>query len=127
MLKNAPVRASLPAVDIERAKSFYAERLGLTPSTEDKGGLLYECGDGTGFVLFSSRGAASGQYTQATFQVADVTAEVVELKRRGVAFEEYDFPGLKTVDSIANLPNGARSAWFKDSEGNMIAVVQRPT
>ena len=127
MLKNAPVKASLPAVDIGRAKTFYAEKLGLVPSSEDAGGLLYECGDGTGLVVFSARAVASGKHTQANFQVADAAAEVIELKKRGVVFEEYDFPGLKTVDSIADLPNGARSAWFKDSEGNIIAVVQRPT
>jgi len=78
-------------------------------------------------VVHKARATSSGDHTQVNFQVADVAAEVVELKGRGVVFEEYDTPGFKTVDGIADLPNGARTAYFKDSEGNLIALVQRPT
>jgi len=134
MLKNAPVKASVPATDIERAKAFYADKLGLVPSIEDAGGMLFEFpplpaheGAGTGLVVHKARATSSGDHTQVNFQVADVAAEVVELKGRGVVFEEYDTPGFKTVDGIADLPNGARTAYFKDSEGNLIALVQRPT
>ena len=131
MLQNGPVATRLPAQDLQRARAFYSQKLGLEPSDERPGGLLYRCG-GTEFALFQSSGAASGTHTQMAWHVDDIEAAVAELKRRGLVFEEYDVPGLRTVDSIAevagNYPSkgatGERAAWFRDSEGNLIGIGQ---
>jgi catechol 2,3-dioxygenase-like lactoylglutathione lyase family enzyme len=130
MLKDARVATRLPAQDLARARRFYAEKLGLEPSEEREGGLLYRCANGE-FALFASAGAASGTSTQMGFEVDDIEVTVAELRRRGVVFEEVDIPGLETVDGIAeiagNYPSkgtGDRGAWFRDSEGNMLAIGQ---
>jgi len=123
MLANNPVHAALPASDLERAKRFYAEKLGLTPQSEMPGGVFYECGAGTRFLVYPSGGTASGTHTQLGWAVGDIEAEVADLKSRGVVFEEYDTPYLKTVNSIAS-PGPVKSAWFKDSEGNLLGLVQ---
>ncbi|MFC9284878.1 VOC family protein [Streptomyces collinus] len=125
------VTTRLPAQDLDRARRFYAERLGLTPVDERPGGLLYRCG-GADFALFRSTGASSGTFTQMAWEVEDIEATVAELRRRGVTFEEVDVPGLRTRDGIAevegNYPSkgarGERGAWFRDSEGNLLAVGQ---
>ena len=123
MLTNSPIYASLPAADLERAKRFYAEKLGLTPESELPGGLLYRCGKDSRFSVFPSEGEASGTHTQAIWLVEDVESEVAALKARGIVFEEYDLPWLSTVNSIATIgPN--KGAWFKDSEGNLLSLVQ---
>ncbi len=123
MLANYPIYPSLPAADLERAKRFYAEQLGLTPESELEGGLFYRCGKDTRFSLFTSQGEASGTHTQAIWLVDDVESEVAALKARGVVFEEYDLPSLSTVNSLATIgPN--KGAWFKDSEGNLLSLVQ---
>src|SRR5919197_1544394 len=130
MLSDGHVAPRLPAQDLERARAFYAEKLGLEPTEERPGGLRYQLGGGE-FVLFESAGAPSGQHTQMAIEVADLAATVAELRSRGVAFEEYDFPGLSTTDGIAeiegNYPSkgsGERGAWFRDSEGNLIGIGQ---
>ena len=125
------VATRLPVQDLNRARSFYAEKLGLEPVEERPGGLLYRCGTGV-FALFVSQGASSGSHTQMGLEVADLVATVKFLRARGVVFEEYDLPGLKTVDGIAevagNYPSkggiGELAAWFKDSEGNLIGIGQ---
>jgi catechol 2,3-dioxygenase-like lactoylglutathione lyase family enzyme len=130
-LSNGRVATRLPAQDLGRARKFYAEKLGLEPAEERPGGLRYSCAAGE-FALFESAGAASGTHTQMAFEVDDLISVVTDLKARGVVFEEYDFPGLKTVDGIAevegNYPSkrsvGERAAWFRDSEGNLIGVGQ---
>ena len=123
MLTNSPIYASLPAADLERAKRFYAEKLGLTPESELPGGLLYRCGKDSRFSVFPSEGEATGTHTQAIWLVEDVESEVAALKDRGIVFEEYDLPSLSTVNSIATIgPN--KGAWFKDSEGNLLSLVQ---
>ena len=130
MLENGRVATRLPAQDLERAKAFYAEKLGLEPVEDRQGGLRYVCAAGE-FALFESAGAASGDHTQMGWEVDDIDATVRELRARGVVFEEYDFPGLSTVDGIAeiegNYPSkgtGERGAWFRDSEGNMLGIGQ---
>jgi catechol 2,3-dioxygenase-like lactoylglutathione lyase family enzyme len=125
MLKKAHVEATMPAQDINRAKAFYADKLGLQPTQEDPGGLQYQLEDGSTFAVFPSSGAPSGNHTQLAFTVQDVVREVKELKSKGVKFEEYDSPGLKTVDGIADFGQGqGKGAWFKDSEGNLLTVAQ---
>lgn len=119
-LANSDVYATIPAQDLERAKSFYADKLGLKPSEEGPEGLRYRCGKGE-FLLFQSTGTASGSHTQLGWDVADLEAAVSELRGNGVVFEEYDLPGFKTVNGIADI-EGERGAWFKDSEGNLLAL-----
>lgn len=130
MLGESEVATRLPAQDLSRARRFYAERLGLEPVEERPGGLLYRCGSGF-FGLFASAGSASGTHTQMGWEVKDIVATVARLRARGVVFEEYDLPGLKTRDGIAeiqgNYPSkgtGEYAAWFKDSEGNLLGIGQ---
>jgi catechol 2,3-dioxygenase-like lactoylglutathione lyase family enzyme len=124
MLKDAPITPYIPAADVARARRFYEGTLGLVPLEEYAGGVFYSCGRGTSFFLYPSPGAGTSKASYAFWTVDDVEREVAELKSRGVVFEEYDMPGLKTANSIAT-GGGARTAWFKDSEGNILAVSQR--
>lgn len=129
VLKSAAVATRLPAQDLKRARRFYSEVLGLEPTDERPGGLLYQCASGQ-FALFESAGASPGTFTQMGWEVQDIQATVDELKRRGAVFEEVDVPGLRTVGGIAeisgNYPRkgatGERGAWFRDSEGNMLGI-----
>jgi catechol 2,3-dioxygenase-like lactoylglutathione lyase family enzyme len=131
LLANAKVAARLPAQDLERARRFYSEKLGLEPVEERPGGLKYAGASGI-FVVFASTGAASGSHTQLALEVEDIEAVVAELRGRGVVFDEVDAPGFKTVGGIAevagNYPSsgatGERAAWFRDSEGNVIGIGQ---
>ena len=123
MLKNAPVVPYIPASNIARARTFYEEKVGLVPREEIAGGVVYECGDRSWIFLYHSGGAGTSKASQAFWQVKDVEAEVAELKARGVTFEEYDMPGLKTVNGIATTGNN-KAAWFKDTEGNIMAIIQ---
>ncbi|MEU6578384.1 VOC family protein [Streptomyces sp. NPDC046805] len=135
LLAQGRVSTRLPAQDLERARRFYAEKLGLEPVEERPGGLLYRCASGE-FQLFRSEEASPGTFTQMSWRVDDIDAVVSELKRRGVVFEEFEltsvYGGGRTVDGIAevegNFPStGARAdrgAWFRDSEGNMLAIGQ---
>ncbi len=123
MLSDHPIRTTIPATDMERAKTFYREKLGLVPSHEAPEGLSYTVGSGSRFVLFPSSGIASGLHTQMAWQVPDISREVAELKARGVVFEEYDTPSFKTIDSIATTKH-VKAAWFRDSEGNLIGIAQ---
>src|SRR3954451_8353215 len=103
MLKNAAVATRLPAQDLARARAFYAEKLGLEPVEERPGGLLYHPAGGGEFALFESAGAPSGTHPQRAFNADDVDAAAAELRARGVVLEEYDLPGLHTVDGIAEV------------------------
>ena len=123
MLRNAPIRAYIPASNITRARKFYEEIIGLQPKEEYAGGVIYECG-GTGVFLYPTPNAGTSKASQAFWQVQDVEAEVAELKERGVKFEEYDMPGMTMKNSIATA-GGAKTAWFKDTEGNILAISQR--
>ena len=131
MLEDGKVVARIPVRDLRRARSFYAEKLDLQPSEERPGGLLYRCGEGE-FALFESTGAASGDHTQMAWEVEDIEATVERLRARGVVFEEYDLPGLRTVNGIAdvagNYPSkggvGEKAAWFRGSEGNLLGLGQ---
>lgn len=124
MLDRANVYATIPAQNLERAKAFYADKLGLRPEHERPDGLHYRCGSGE-FLLFESSGESSGTHTQLGWDVEDVEAAVARLRESGVVFEEYDMPGFKTVDGIAEV-GGLKGAWFKDSEGNLLAIGELP-
>ena len=125
MLVNAPVHAVLPAVDLDRARKFYEGKLGLKAVRVDPdpaSGVLYEAGKGTKLYIYK-REATKAEHTVAGFTVADVEAEVRELQAKGVVFQELDVPsmGLKTVNGVATF-GPLKVAWFKDTEGNILAV-----
>src|SRR5262245_21465327 len=130
MLSDGRVAARLPAQDLERARAFYADKLGLEPTEEREGGLLYRLGAGE-FGLFQSAGAPSRAHTQMAIEVDDIDTTVAELRERGVVFEEFDLPSLAKSDGIAEIEgnyqskgSGERAAWFHDSEGNLIGISQ---
>jgi catechol 2,3-dioxygenase-like lactoylglutathione lyase family enzyme len=124
MLSDCQVHTTIPVADMERAISWYEEKLGLKPMRQIPGGVMYEVG-GSRFVLYPTPNAGKAPQTVMSFLSEDVEAEVADLKNRGVRFEEYDMPGLKTRNSIAML-EGSRAAWFKDVDGNILAVVDSP-
>jgi len=123
MLSAAPIRAYIPASNVARARKFYEQTIGLRPKQEYSGGVIYECG-GAEVFLYPTSNAGTSKASQAYWQVADVEADVAELKARGVKFEEYEMPGVAMKNSIATA-GGAKTAWFKDTEGNILAVRQR--
>lgn len=123
MLADLEVNPIIAVSDIQRARDFYEAKLGLVPSIElPDGSLMYQCKIGR-FNLYPSPNAGTAKNTVMGWLTDDIERDVRELKSRGVVFEEYDFPGFKTVDSIARLP-GERGAWFRDSEGNILAIGQ---
>jgi catechol 2,3-dioxygenase-like lactoylglutathione lyase family enzyme len=129
-LVDSDVATRLPAQDLDRARRWYSERLGLDPVEERPGGLRYKCGT-TYFVVFQSTGKASGESTQMGWEVDDIDIVVADLRARGVEFEEVDSPSMKTVNGIAdidgNYPSkgrGERGSWFRDSEGNLLGIGQ---
>ena len=123
MLQNSPMYAYIPAKDVSRARKFYEDKIGLKPKEEIAGGVVYEFGKGTACFLYPTENAGTSKASQAFWQVEDIEREVAELKKRGVKFEEYDMPDMKRENSIFT-GGGARAAWFKDSEGNILAVIQ---
>jgi len=113
--------ATLPAANIERARKFYSEKLGLNPDqVQADGGLLYQC-DGTGFLVYPSQYAGTAKNTAVGFRTDNLEHEMEVLRSKGVVFEEYDMPGLKTVHGVASIGN-IKGAWFKDSEGNIVSL-----
>ena len=123
MLQASPMYAYIPAKDIARARRFYEQKLGFRPSKEVEGGVVYEFGDGTACFLYPTPNAGTSQASQAFWQVSDIEREVSDLKERGVEFEDYDVPGDKSPSGIVTA-GGARAAWFKESEGNIMAIIQ---
>lgn len=122
MLQQSPMYAYIPARDVARARRFYEDTLGFKPRAEVAGGVHYEFAGGTGCFLYPTPNAGTSQASQAFWQVEDIEREVADLKARGVVFEDYGMPG-QDADGIVNQ-GGARAAWFKDSEGNILAVIQ---
>jgi predicted enzyme related to lactoylglutathione lyase len=124
MLNDGKVEANIPAADIERAKAFYADKLGLTPSAELVPGYLrYETTGGTAFNLYQTQYAGMAGHTIAQIHVGDVEKEVGDLKSRGVVFEVYDdMPGVEWRGEVAVMPEMGKAAWFKDSEGNILCL-----
>jgi predicted enzyme related to lactoylglutathione lyase len=130
MLSVAPIIAYIPVSDMARARKFYQEKLGLVAKEEhgenheEEHGSIFECGEGTTFFMYQSPGAGTSKASQAFWAVDDLEAEMAELKAKGVRFEEYDMPALKTTGGVS-VGGGAKTAWFKDSEGNILAISQR--
>jgi len=126
MLGKHPVIAYIPASDLARARKFYEETLKLEVKEAGPVGAMYACGQGTQAFLYKSAGAGTNKASTLFWDVADLEAEMKELRARGVKFEEYDFPGLKTKGGVAE-GDGNKAAWFKDTEGNILAISQRLT
>jgi len=123
MLQQSPIYVYFPARDLARARRFYEQTLGFALQQEINGGVVYAFGGGTAAFLYETPNAGTSKASQAFWEVADVDAEIAELKARGVVFEDYDMPGEKSP-SGAITAGGAKAAWFRDSEGNILALVQ---
>jgi len=121
MLTHAPVTTMLPVIDMARARAFYEGCLGLQPGgfTPD-GKFVYAVGGST-LALFPKPEGTKADHTAVSFRVEDIAASIAELQRAGVVFEDYDFPGLKTVDHVCVL-GAEKAAWFKDPEGNCLCL-----
>lgn len=129
MIAESTILPMLPVVDIQRARKFYHEKLGLRIAIEDEMGILFEAGRGSSLYVYR-RGPTKADHTAAAFEVDDIEAEVADLRRKGIRFEEYNIPdmGLKTVNGIASSRSEGyedKTAWFKDTEGNILALHQR--
>lgn len=123
MFANRNATAMLPATDLDRAKAWYEEKLGITPA-RDMGemGVIYELA-GVRAFLYPTQYAGTAQHTVLTFESADLVADMAALRQRGVEFLEYDLPGIKTENGLADWGE-MKNAWAKDSEGNILAFVQ---
>jgi catechol 2,3-dioxygenase-like lactoylglutathione lyase family enzyme len=121
MLGKAKVCPTIPAKDMKRAQNFYGETLGLKEIRSSEEGTIYESGNGTAVMVYPSAGAGTSQATYAAWEVDDLEAEMRDLRAKGVKFEDYDMPGLKTENGVASY-EGGKGAWFKDTEGNILAL-----
>ena len=126
MLSDSKVTANIPAADLDRARRFYADTLGLTPVQEGEGGLVYTTTGGTTFFLYQTEYAGQSGHTIAQWHVADIEGEVRDLKDKGVTFEQYEMPGATWDGDIATIPAMGRAAWFTDSEGNIMCIDDVP-
>jgi predicted enzyme related to lactoylglutathione lyase len=125
MLNDSTVEANIPASDLQRARDFYADKLGLTPTEEfGEEALAYRTAAGSGFNVYRTDYAGQAGHTIAQWHVADIESEVHDLKAKGVQFEVYDMPGVRWDGEIASLEGMGRAAWFKDSEGNILCIDQ---
>ncbi len=114
--------ATIPVSNLEHAKRFYGQTLGMRTEMATEGGVMYASG-GTQFFVYSSSHKAAG-HTQMSWHVDDIKAEVAALKAKGIEFEEYDLPGIKAVGGIAQSGRGVWSAWFRDPDGNLLGLTQ---
>lgn len=122
MLSNAAVTTILPVIDMQRARDFYENKLGLKPvGMKPDGQFVYSGGGGAAIALFLKEGGTKADHTTISFKVDQITSAIAGLKKAGVVFEDYDFPGLKTVDHVCVL-GSEKAAWFKDTEGNYLCI-----
>ena len=122
MLTTSKVTANVPVSDLDRARRFYADVLGLTPANENPGGLVYTTSGGTTFFLYQTEYAGQAGHTIAQWHVSSVDDEVRDLKTKGLQFEHYDMPGVTWDGDIAKMEGMGKAAWFKDSEGNIMCL-----
>jgi predicted enzyme related to lactoylglutathione lyase len=123
LLHQAQVTANIPAADLDRARLFYSEKLGLTPASEYPGMLMYRTSGGTSFSIYQTEYAGKAGHTIAQWHVDDVNAQVRDLQANGVSFEVYDnMPGVQWQGVVASIPDMGNAAWFKDSEGNTLCI-----
>jgi predicted enzyme related to lactoylglutathione lyase len=125
MFTPSEVHANVPASDLQRARAFYTQTLGLTPSAEDAYTITFPTPSGSWFQVYETSYAGTGKHTIAQWDVDDLAGAVAELRDRGVAFQHYDMPGVDWEGDMAVLPSG-RAAWFTDSEGNVMCLDERP-
>jgi predicted enzyme related to lactoylglutathione lyase len=121
---NRPPCIPISRPDLQRARQFYEEKIGLKPVDIREGGVIYEFGNHTACFMYPTPNAGTSQASQAFWEVKDVEREVADLRKRGVKFEDYDMPNMKTVNGIAAVGQ-VKTAWFKDTEGNIMALVER--
>lgn len=122
MLTTAPMTTILPVMDMSRARDFYENKLGMKPAgLKPDGKFVYDCGGGAVLALFPKEGGTKAEHTAVSFLVSDIGAEIKALKSRGVTFEDYDFPGMRTIDHVCVL-GAEKAAWFKDTEGNYLCI-----
>jgi catechol 2,3-dioxygenase-like lactoylglutathione lyase family enzyme len=126
MLTNAKVVATVATDDIAAARRFYSDRLGLPELIAEDELLGYLLPDGSALQVYFRPGHRPPENTAVAFAVADVDAEVADLRGRGITLEDYALPGIKTVDGVATAPDGTRLAWFKDSAGNILGIGTMP-
>ena len=121
MLANVSVTTMLPVIDMQRARTFYEDCLGLVPGVlKPDGKFCYSVGGST-LALFPKPDGTKAEHTAISFKVPDIAASIAELKRAGVVFEDYDFPDFKTVNHVCVL-GAEKAAWFKDTEGNFLCL-----
>ncbi len=126
MLVNNRISAVLVATDLGKAQDFFENKVGLKLSPETiPNHLVFECGNGTTLLIYGRPAPNLADHTQVRFWTTDIEHDVNELADRGVVFDDYDTPNFKTVNHIATTPVG-KSAWFKDPDGNTIAIYQAP-
>lgn len=121
MITDHPAYATIPASDMDRAKAWYKDKLGLVPFMEDEAGCMYKVGNGSSFLLYPTPNAGKAPNTLLSFATDDLEGDMEDMRSHGIQFEEYDLPGLKTVNGMATLGRH-HAAWFKDSEGNILAI-----
>jgi catechol 2,3-dioxygenase-like lactoylglutathione lyase family enzyme len=127
-LRNSRVEAAIAVSDLTKAKHFYEDQLGLTPSEEDETGMRYPCGEGTGiFVYLSAENAGQSQATMAGWSVDDLDQTMAELASRGVTFEQYSQPGLETDERGVFDGGDFKAAWIRDPDGNTLAITAEVT
>jgi catechol 2,3-dioxygenase-like lactoylglutathione lyase family enzyme len=126
-MRDYPIHPNLPAADLDRARRWYSEKLRIEPALELPFGLVYTTG-GVPFLVYETPSAGTGQHTLAAWVVDDLDRVMAELRSRGVVFEEYALgdAGPTTVNGVSSDPSGGKSAWFKDSEGNVLQILQTP-
>ena len=125
MLAHCEVHANVPASDLKRARAFYTDKLGLTPSAEDEQTITFPTPSGSWFQVYETTYAGTGKHTVAQWDVADLSTTVKGLVDAGVTFEHYDLPGVTWDGAIATVGD-TRVAWFTDSEGNTMCLDERP-
>jgi predicted enzyme related to lactoylglutathione lyase len=126
MLQKSPMYAYLPAKDLGRARLFYEGQLGFKVKEETNGGVVYEFASGTAAFLYPTPNAGTSAASQAFWAVDDIAREIAELKAKGVTFLHYETPpGMPPMKDDVMVAGGAKAAWFKDSEGNILALIQQ--
>lgn len=122
MFANHKATAMIPAKDIARAIAWYEQKLGVTPAHSDEYGASYEFA-GVDAFLYQTQFAGTAQHTLLSFNTADLLADMAEMRKNGVIFEDYDLPGLKTENGVATF-GPVKNAWARDSEGNILGFVE---
>jgi catechol 2,3-dioxygenase-like lactoylglutathione lyase family enzyme len=124
-LSKAKAIAPLAVSSLDAATVWYRDTLGATPAQTSPAGVQFQCGSGTSFFLYESQFAGTNQATGLMLEVADFDEAFADLQSSGVQFENYDFGEIRTVDGVVTAPDGSRSAWFKDPDGNILAIGNR--